>query len=131
MKKFGDLKYLKKSWTMRHFYFNRTVLLINSMPLIDISQSFCIIRRQVMSLSWMHFNSIFNADIRCIFHLECPYYYFNANYRRNKRPGPIEGFHSVIKSLHNCYEFVVRHVGVHAVLWHLKSCRASRRILTH
>ena len=37
----------------------------------------------------------------------------------------IEGFHSVIKRHHNCYEFVVRYVGVHAVLWHLKSCRAS------
>ena len=41
------------------------------------------------------------------------------------------GFHSIIKRHHNCYEFVARHVGVHAVLWHLKSCRASRHILTH
>ena len=44
---------------------------------------------------------------------------------------PIEGFHSVMKRHHNCYEFVVHHVGVHAVLWHVKSCRASRLILTH
>ena len=41
----------------------------------------------------------------------------------------IEGFHSVIKRHHNCYKFVVRHVGVLPVLWRLKSCRASRRIL--
>ena len=42
----------------------------------------------------------------------------------------IEGFHNIIKRHHNCYKFVIHHVGLHAVLWHLKRRRASRRILT-
>ena len=56
----------------RHFYFNRIVLLWNTIPFIDISQPFFTIRRHILNFFWEHFDTVFNPDIPCTFDIVCP-----------------------------------------------------------
>ncbi len=55
--------------TTRHFYYNRVVLLWNSLAsAIDLDLSFCSIKRHITNLLWDHFVTNFDPDIPCSFH---------------------------------------------------------------
>ena len=56
----------------RHFYFNRVVTLWNSLPLIDVSQSFSCIKSSFLNVFWEHFVCHFDSDDPCSFHYLCP-----------------------------------------------------------
>ena len=58
--------------TTRHFYFNRVVHLWNAIPAVDTSQSYYIIKRQLSSFLWDHFQSHFDPNSPCSFHFRCP-----------------------------------------------------------
>ena len=63
-----------------HFYFNRVVRLWNSLPPIDISQSFSCIKSSLLNVSWEHFVCHFDSDDPCSFHYLCPCSTCHLNY---------------------------------------------------
>ena len=57
---------------VRHFYFNRVVLLWNAVPPINLDLSLQTIKRQLYSFLWDHFLKNFTTDNSCSFHFLCP-----------------------------------------------------------
>ena len=61
------------STTARHFYFNRIVLLWNSVqPAINLNEPFQVVRYKLINFLWSHFMNHFNPLDTCTFHLVCP-----------------------------------------------------------
>ena len=56
----------------RHFYFNRVVLLWNSLPVIDLNQSFSSIKCLVLAHLWNHFHKFFDGSNHCKLSYLCP-----------------------------------------------------------
>ena len=57
----------------RHFYFNRIVLLWNSVqPAINLNESFQVIRYKLINFLWSYFINHFNPPDTCTYHLVCP-----------------------------------------------------------
>lgn len=57
----------------RHFYFNRIVLLWNSVqPAINLNESFQVIRYKLINFLWSYFINHFNPLDTCTYHLVCP-----------------------------------------------------------
>ena len=57
-----------------HFYFNRIVLLWNSIkPPINLPDSFQVIRYKLINFLWSYFINHFNPLDTCTYHLVCPY----------------------------------------------------------
>ena len=57
---------------VRHFYYNRVVLLWNAMPAINLDLSLRSIKRQLCSFLWDHFLDHFDPDTTCSYHFLCP-----------------------------------------------------------
>ena len=55
-----------------HFYFSRVVRLWNSLPCIDLSKSYNLIKQEISDHFWFHFRNNFNPDNLCSFHIACP-----------------------------------------------------------
>ena len=67
-----NINYTRTS-AARHFYFNRIVLLWNSVqPAISLNESFKVVRYKLISFLWSHFISYFNPLDTCTYHLVCP-----------------------------------------------------------
>ena len=61
-----------RTTAMRHFYFVRIVRLWNSLPFIDLNNSFSTIKRYLYSYFWNHFIQYFDSVNICTFHFKCP-----------------------------------------------------------
>jgi len=72
----GTTKRLKHNYcrtsTSQHFYFNRVVLLWNSLPTIDLQQNFPTIKHKVMAHLWDHVHKFFDASNTCKLSYFCP-----------------------------------------------------------
>ena len=55
-----------------HSYFHRLVRIWNSLPPIDLSLSFLIIKTQLIKILWCNFLSYFHPSHPCSFHVICP-----------------------------------------------------------
>ena len=56
---------------LRNSYFCRLSKIWNSLPLIDLNQSFTSIRSLIIGTFWDHFTANFNSDNPCTFHFTC------------------------------------------------------------
>lgn len=70
-KKRMEYKY-KRTTIGRHYYFNRIVRLWNALPDLDLQRPIGIIKNKLTVFLWNHFNSNFNPDNPCTYHLRCP-----------------------------------------------------------
>ncbi len=73
----NKLKYkYQRTSAGRHFYFNRVARLWNKFPAtcLDLSKSFCAIKKNVSDFLWKHFKEQFDPKDTCTFHLQCPCY---------------------------------------------------------
>ena len=72
----GSTKKLKHNYcrtsTSRHFYYNRVVLLWNSLPMVDLNQSFSSIKCTVLAHLWNHFYKFFDPTNPCKLSYLCP-----------------------------------------------------------
>ena len=67
-----NINYTRTS-AARHFFFNRIVLLWNSVqPAINLNESFKVVRYKLISFLWSHFINYFNPLDTCTYHLVCP-----------------------------------------------------------
>ena len=67
-----NINYTRTS-AARHFYFNRIVLLWNSVqPAINLNESFKVVRYKLINFLWSHFIYHFNPLDTCTYHLVCP-----------------------------------------------------------
>ena len=60
--------------TQHHFYFNRISRLYNYLPVINLSLSTNIIKRQISDYLWTQFSINFDSERPCTFHILCPCY---------------------------------------------------------
>ena len=69
----GKLTHAKFSSNLNHFhYFNRLPRLWNSLPSINLSESFPTIKSKIKSFLWSTFQANFNPSIPCSYHFLCP-----------------------------------------------------------
>ena len=67
-----NINYTRTS-AARHFYFNRIVLLWNSVqPAINLDEPFQVVRHKLINFLWSHFMNHFNSLDTCTYHLVCP-----------------------------------------------------------
>ena len=57
----------------RHLYFHRLPGLWNAIPIIDLNQSFEVIKSKSKIHFWNHFVENFNDSNHCTLHYQCPY----------------------------------------------------------
>ena len=55
----------------RHYYFNRVVRLWNAMPSLDLEMSYRRIERLLFNFFWDYFNTNFDPDNLCTYHVIC------------------------------------------------------------
>ena len=60
--------------TQHHFYFNRISRLYNYLPVINLSLSTNIIKRQISDYLWTQFSINFDSERPCTFRILCPCY---------------------------------------------------------
>ena len=63
---------LSKHSRDKQFYFNRLPSLWNSLPAIDLTLSYKLIKHRLKVTLWSHFLANFNPESTCSFHYSCP-----------------------------------------------------------
>ena len=63
---------LSKHSRDKQFYFNRLPSLWNSLPAIDLTLSYKLIKHRLKVTLWNHFLANFNPESTCSFHYSCP-----------------------------------------------------------